>query len=91
MEKLNEFIVTNQQPLVDWYKKVIHSEGPGCDANVPDGVKRNALITLYDYICKNRRDIDKGLGDRSADDVSNKLEEVMRKMGKIDLEKGEDM
>jgi len=81
MEKLNDFIVTNQQPLVEWYEAVVNGVGPRLEVSVPEQVRINSVLVLYAHVVEHRKSIRKGLIKSGESEVAEALEEVIERIG----------
>lgn len=87
MEKLNDFITTNQDTLRKFYGYLAEraDEGPYVDPAVPDTVKVNALVLLHKYISLNYDKL-KALIQQEDESLAEELQEVMDNIGQIDAE-----
>jgi hypothetical protein len=87
MERLNDFITSNQQPLRQFYATLINNadEGSSADLDVPSIVTLNSLIHLHKHISTN---LDKIMADLQQDheDVAEQLKEIMDNVGTIDVD-----
>jgi len=87
MERLNEFITSNQDRLRSFYAELIaHAEdGPQEQPSVPNSVKTNSLIQLHKYISVNYDKLSAVI-QQEDEGLAAELQEVMDSIGNIDTE-----
>jgi len=85
MQRLNEFITSNQDRLRSFYADLIaHAEdGPHRRPSVPDNVKTNSLIQLHRYISVNYDKLS-AVVQQEDEGLAEELQEVMDSIGNID-------
>jgi len=87
MERLNDFITSNQQPMRQFYATLISDadNGSTADLDVPSVVTLNSLVHMHRHISTN---LDKLMADLQQDheDVAEQLREIMDNIGNIDAD-----
>eukprot|EP01087_Luapelamoeba_hula_P014658 TRINITY_DN4339_c0_g2_i1.p1 TRINITY_DN4339_c0_g2~~TRINITY_DN4339_c0_g2_i1.p1 ORF type:complete len:943 (-),score=160.44 TRINITY_DN4339_c0_g2_i1:50-2878(-) len=87
MERLNEFITSNQDSLRHFYDGLIRraDEGPRNSSRVPQEVRTNAVVQLHKFITDNH---DRVLAQLSQDDkqLADELQDILEAIGDVDVD-----
>jgi len=87
MERLNEFITSNQNHLRGFYADLIaHAEdGPQSHLAIPENVKINSLIQLHKFISVNYDKLSAVI-QQEDEGLAEELQQVMDSIGNIEAE-----
>ncbi|KAL6055862.1 Ras GTPase activating protein ira2 [Balamuthia mandrillaris] len=87
MERLNDFITSNQDPLRKFYRNVLDASASSEESGlvtVPATVSMNGLVALYCHINTNQEKILAAI-QQEDEELAGALEEILDAVGEIDV------